>query len=510
VILSSGSNATGGGEKVSALHRYPLITWIIIRISVMLAMAAAWTAPQARATQLTTTTLALSSSSIASGTPITLTASVLAGATPVTTGQVIFYDATATYCENAALLGLSQLTSAGSATLKFVPGIGSHNYLAAFRANAGYAASSSPSEALTVTGTYPTTTAVVSSGSAGSYTLTATVVATGSTLSPTEGVSFLDTSNVNYSVGSAILGTSTFAETLGAQVTYAAGTNPSAIAVGDFNGDGVPDMAVLISASNNFSILLGNGNGTFQTQVTYAVGGSPRGIQTADFNGDGIPDLVAADNSGAASVLLGNGNGTFGAKTDYATGSGTSGVVVADFNGDGKPDLATSNQNGNNVSVLVGTFQPQVTYTVGSHPKSIAEGDSNGDGIPDLAVANGTFKTQVTYAVGTTPDAVAVADFNGDGNADVVVGNNGSATASVFLNLLTQTSAATASEIAVPGSGTHLVDGSYSGDTNFSSSVSSAVSLTATPIATTLALTANAASNGTARPVALTQPPAPR
>ena len=127
-------------------------------------------------------------------------------------------------------------------------------------------------------------------------------------------------------MGSATLGASTFAETLGTQVTYAAGTNPTAVAIGDFNGDGVPDMAVLNGATNNISVLLGNGNGTCQAQVTYAVGGSPRGVQAADFNSDGILDLVAADNSGAASVLLGNGNGTFGAKTDYTAGSGASGV----------------------------------------------------------------------------------------------------------------------------------------------------------------------------------------
>jgi hypothetical protein len=159
------------------------------------------------------------------------------------------------------------------------------------------------------------------------------------------------------------------------------------------------------------------------------------------------------------SILLGNGDRTFQPQVTYVAGVNPFYLIVSDFNADGKPDLAVADAFGATIDILLGngdgTFQPQVTYAVGSHPKSIAEGYFNGDGIPDLAVANvnsnnmsvllgngnGTFKTQVTYAVGTTPEAVAVADLNGNGNVDVVVGNNGTATASVFLNLLTQTSA---------------------------------------------------------------------
>jgi hypothetical protein len=109
-------------------------------------------------------------------------------------------------------------------------------------------------------------------------------------------------------------------------------------------------------------------------------------------------------------------------------------------------------------------------------------------GAPTLAQ---TFTAQVTSATDSGPDAVAVGDINGDGNPDVVVANDGGATAGVLLKVVTQTTNATESGIAVPGSGTHAVSSSYAGAANFSSSASSTVSLTATPVATTLTLTAN-------------------
>jgi len=150
----------------------------------------------------------------------------------------------------------------------------------------------------------------------------------------------------------------------------------------------------------------------------------------------------------------------FTAQVTYATGSGPDAVAVADLNGDGKPDLAVANCTPSKVGVLLG----------------------NGDG---------TFKTQVQYAVGGCPDAVVAGDFNGDGNPDVVAANNGGATVGVLLSVVTQTTTATESGIAVPGSGTHAVSSSYGGATNFSSSASGTVSVTATPVATTLTLTAN-------------------
>ena len=119
------------------------------------------------------------------------------------------------------------------------------------------------------------------------------------------------------------------------------------------------------------SVLLGNGDGTFQPQVTYAVGSDPGDIVAGDFTGDGHIDLAVA-NSGdnTVSVLLGNGDGTFQPQVTYTVGSDPDAIVAGDFTGDGHIDLAVANSGDNTVSVLLGnghgTFQPQVTYAVGS------------------------------------------------------------------------------------------------------------------------------------------------
>jgi len=124
----------------------------------------------------------------------------------------------------------------------------------------------------------------------------------------------------------------------------------------------------------------------------------------ADFNGDGVPDL-AVSNSGChlstpsktVSVLLGNGDGTFQAAVDYPAGCDSTSVTAADLNGDGSLDLAFANQGGSGVSVLLGngdgTFQASLTFGVGIAPRSVAVGDFNADGKPDLAVANGATAT---------------------------------------------------------------------------------------------------------------------
>jgi hypothetical protein len=138
-------------------------------------------------------------------------------------------------------------------------------------------------------------------------------------------------------------------------------------------------------------VLLGNGDGTFQTAVNYGSGGYlATSVAVADVNGDGKPDLVVANFAGNVGVLLGNGDGTFQTAVTYGTGGGdTQSVAVADVNGDGKPDLVVAG----NVGVLLGngdgTFQTAVTYGSGGYdPASAAVADVNGDGKPDLVVAN--------------------------------------------------------------------------------------------------------------------------
>ena len=249
------------------------------------------------------------------------------------------------------------------------------------------------------------------------------------------------------------------------RVDYAAGTNPASVAVGDFNRDGVPDVAVANYGSNTVSVLLGNGDGTFQPALTLAADANPEFVAVSDFNRDGVPDLVVAcSGSNSVSVFLGNGDGTFQPARNFAANGGQS-VAVGDFNGDGVQDLAVADYNLNNVpgsdtvSVLLGngggTFQPARTFaTAGMNPVTVAVGDFNGDGRPDLAVTNsantssgavpgnvsvllgngdGTFQPARTLNVGITPAFVAVRDFNGDGRQDLAVANFRSSTVSVLL-----------------------------------------------------------------------------
>jgi hypothetical protein len=236
---------------------------------------------------------------------------------------------------------------------------------------------------------------------------------------------------------------------LSAPSAFGAGTNPDSAAVGDFNGDGKLDLAVANYGSDNVSILLGNGDGTFQAAVNYGAGEFPESVAVGDFRGDGKLDLVVANQgSNNVSILLGNGDGTFQAAVNYGVGSSPTSVAVGDFNGDGKLDLVVANSFSNNGSILLGngdgTFQAAVNYGAGLTLFSVAVGDFNGDGKLDLAVAgsdvsillgngDGTFKTAVQYVAGLEPNSLAVADFNGDGKLDLAVANYESNNVSILL-----------------------------------------------------------------------------
>jgi hypothetical protein len=125
--------------------------------------------------------------------------------------------------------------------------------------------------------------------------------------------------------------------------------------VADVNGDGRLDLVTSNFKSNNVSVLLGNGNGTFGTAKNFALGTAPSDVAVADVNGDGRLDLVVTDySSNQVGVLLGNGNGTFKAAVNFGVGSGPFAVAVADLNQDGVPDLAVANDGSSSVSVLLG------------------------------------------------------------------------------------------------------------------------------------------------------------
>jgi predicted NUDIX family NTP pyrophosphohydrolase len=211
--------------------------------------------------------------------------------------------------------------------------------------------------------------------------------------------------------------------------------------------------------SDNVSVLLGNGDGTFQAAVNFGAGSLPLSVAVGDFNGDGVQDLAVANELSAnVSVLLGNGDGTFQAVVNFGAGNFPSSVAVGDFNGDGAQDLAVANNSSNNVSVLLGngdgTFTAAVNFGAGARPFSVAVGDFNGDGVQDLAVANegtsafftdgnvsvllgngdGTFQAAVNFGAGSNPWSVTVGDFNGDGAQDLAVANHHSANVSVLIN----------------------------------------------------------------------------
>ena len=427
-------------------------------IVVMLGVIGLLGVHMAQAVPGTTVTLALSSSSVTSGTAVTMTASVLHIVTPVTVGTVTFCDATAAYCENSAIIGTAQLTSAGTAVIRVTPSIGTHSYSAIFTATTSIIqGGTSAPQSLTVTGMMsPTTTAISSTGSAGNYTLVGTVVGTGSTsLAPTGAISFADTSNANFILGSTLLGPATLKSNLVLKGTpfNVPSTYAVYVVAGDFNNDGIADLAIAGgSGSTSFYVCLGNGDGTFQSPVSYTVGNQPFAIATGDFNGDGNLDLAVVNGtSGSVSILLGKGDGTFPTINTYPTGVQPYSVAVGDFNDDGRLDLAVTNSGSTNVGVLLGngdgTFQTMVPYPVGNTPQAIVAADFNGDGKIDLAVANsgdgtigiligmgdGTFNLQVTYPSGiATPQQLVAGDFNGDGSPDLAIA--GVTTVNIFLN----------------------------------------------------------------------------
>jgi YD repeat-containing protein len=412
-------------------------------------------APASSETALTVTSGGNPVTSVVSGSVVTLTASVTSGGNDVTIGTVNFCVAAATSCTDVHLLGTAQLTSAGTATISFRPGGGTHSYTAVFAGTATISGSSSSSASLSVTG-IPTTASISASGTGPAYTLTATVTGTGSDLTPPTGtVSFLDASNGNTSVATASLsGTGTsqsFANSTILSASGLSGLYPSVVVTADFNGDGKPDLAVIQYHSEDLLIELGNGDGTFTagSGSPVSLGCSSQSMVTGDFNGDGKPDLAIACGD-SVTVLLGNGDGTF----TQASGSPFSlpennpvALAVGDFNQDGKLDLAVASSeccSDNDLTIMLGNGNGTFVQasgsplTIGPDPDFVVVGDFNGDGIADLAVGdednstitvflgsgNGTF-AEASGGPITTPDGFPIdivsGDFNGDGKADLAV-----------------------------------------------------------------------------------------
>src|SRR6202140_281763 len=252
-----------------------------------------------------------------------------------------------------------------------------------------------------------------------------------------------------------------------APTNYPAGNAPDDVVVADFNGDGKLDLAVadngnyLTGDNGGVSILLGNGDGTFQPAQLVNAGNNPIFLAAGDFNGDGKTDLVLSGlgalpsgGNGNLTILLGNGDGTFQSPITLSAGVDPSAMALGDFNGDGKLDIAVidfGNFSGNNGATYIllgkgdGTFQPPVLLNAGSGPAAIpvaiVAGDFNGDGKLDLSVASsdfnlfsltsnvsvflgngdGTFQSPVFYGLFEIPTSLAAGDLKGNGRIDLAV-----------------------------------------------------------------------------------------
>jgi len=244
---------------------------------------------------------------------------------------------------------------------------------------------------------------------------------------------------------------------------YLAADNPSNLATGDLNGDGIADLVVPNFHSNNISVLLGKANGSFQQLRLFDDGvGRPFDAVIADFNGDGKNDVAVTIPVTGVLIMLGDGAGHLSTTATLPAGASPTRIVTADFNGDHKPDLAVTNQDSNNVSIFLnrgdGTFTSSVNRVVGAGPVGIVAGDFNGDGKVDLAVADsgvlsdgtrlgtnantiaillgagtGRFQPPIFVPVAKTPVALAVADLNKDTKQDLVVSSKGAGLVSVLL-----------------------------------------------------------------------------
>jgi hypothetical protein len=242
-------------------------------------------------------------------------------------------------------------------------------------------------------------------------------------------------------------------------VSHYCGSNARVVTTGDFNLDGHLDISVGLNGGS-IGVLLGHGDGTFDSVVTYTASGHVWGLAVADFNNDGWPDIAAADDTANEIVLFQNeGNGAFGSPAHFSTGDNTNpqSITAADFDGDGNMDAAAGMRmlEGGHFKIFMGdgegSFGAPTGYPVTGGVQGITSADLDHDGDVDIATANyvsgsvsvflnegdGAFGPEANYdsIPGNQSGTFFVigADLNGDGNLDLAAVNAGNNNVSVFL-----------------------------------------------------------------------------